>query len=56
MGPSWRRGDLREVRGALRWRGSGLLSLLQSSLTQETTTAPELPSETQETPGPALCR
>lgn len=32
------------------------LSLLQSSPIPETATTPELPSETQETPGSALCR
>ena len=35
---------------------SDLLSLSQSSPIQATTTTPELPSETQETPGPMLCR
>ena len=35
---------------------SDLLSLSQSSPTQATTTTPQLPSETQETPGPTLCR
>ena len=35
---------------------SDLLSLSQSSPIQATTTTPELPSETQETPGPTLCR